>query len=91
MKNNWCCLSPQTYIAIFSRIEETNLATLGLSASCITVLVIYEELVKPRIAKKIKFPIPIQLIVMILGTIISYAMDLQGQENVNVVGAIPTG
>ena len=38
-----------------------------------------------------KFPVPIQFIVVIIGTLISYFMDFKNIFNVKVIGDVPTG
>ena len=42
-------------------------------------------------ARRTKFPIPIELIVVVIGTVASYFGDLQGNYQVQVIGAVTTG
>ena len=46
---------------------------------------------KVVIAKRCRFPIPIQLILVILGTLASWGLDLNASYGLRVVGNVPTG
>lgn len=54
-------------------------------------MVTNNEQLKPRIAKLCRFPIPIELMAVIGGTLLSRYMNLGEIYNVNLVGPIPTG
>jgi solute carrier family 26, other len=43
------------------------------------------------VAKKCSIPIPIELIGVVSGTVISQLMDLKNVYNIKTIGAIPTG
>ncbi|KAG8316926.1 hypothetical protein J6590_037271 [Homalodisca vitripennis] len=45
----------------------------------------------PRLSKKSKFPVPMELIIVVLGTLISRHFQLPEKFNISVVGDIPTG
>ena len=62
-----------------------------ISFVCTTVLIINNEIIKPRLAKKCSFPVPIQLIVVVVATGISYGVGFETKWGVNVVGELPTG
>ena len=51
----------------------------------------YELKLKVVIAKRCKFPIPIQLILVVLGTLASWGLDLNASYGLRVVGNVPTG
>lgn len=84
---------PKLYYDFFRMLPETNLAALILSAVCILILVLVKECVnaRPKIRKKIKMPVPVELIVVILGTIVSYFAKMTENYELTVVGEIPTG
>jgi hypothetical protein len=46
---------------------------------------------KPRLAKKLSIPIPIELILVVGGTLISSHFDLDSNWSVKLVGEIPKG
>ena len=46
---------------------------------------------QPKVARRTKFPIPIELIVVVIGTVASYLGDLEGNYDVQVIGNVTTG
>uniref|UniRef100_H2ZI98 STAS domain-containing protein n=1 Tax=Ciona savignyi TaxID=51511 RepID=H2ZI98_CIOSA len=79
-----------TYIDVFKNLYTTNVATLILSACCIILLVIGKE-INLRFKKKLPFPLPWELVVVICSTIASYYGFLNLNYGVTIVGEIPTG
>ncbi|XP_066971274.1 prestin-like isoform X2 [Macrobrachium rosenbergii] len=80
-----------TYIDIFSNIRQAKIAVVLISLVCIAMLVVNNEILKPRVQKYTKLPIPMELIVVVLGTVASYYGDFHGRYDVRVVGEVPTG
>ncbi|XP_068211829.1 prestin-like [Palaemon carinicauda] len=80
-----------TLIDIFKNLPSANIAVILISLVCIAMLVFNNELLKPWVKKYTKFPVPMELIVVVLGTVASYYGDFHGNYNVKVVGEIPTG
>ncbi|VDL79279.1 unnamed protein product [Nippostrongylus brasiliensis] len=76
-----------------ANIPRTNLVTLGLSALTILLLLLNKHLVNPFLKKRLHCPVPMpmELIVVILGTLISEFAHLGSNFNVVTVGLIPTG
>lgn len=70
---------------------KTNLTALFLSTITLFTLVFYNEIIKPHISKKIPFPVPLELLTIIAGTLVSFYFELEGQYNISVVSTIPTG
>ncbi|XP_035677634.1 sulfate transporter-like isoform X1 [Branchiostoma floridae] len=80
-----------TFIDVFRLITQTNVAALITSLICIIILLIGKE-VNLRYKDKLRgIPIPTELIVLIIATLVSYYADLNGNYGVNIVGDIPTG
>uniref|UniRef100_F6RWI8 SLC26A/SulP transporter domain-containing protein n=1 Tax=Ciona intestinalis TaxID=7719 RepID=F6RWI8_CIOIN len=79
-----------TYIDVFKNIATTNVATLILSAICIIFLVIGKE-INQRFKKRLPFPFPWEILVVIFSTIASYFGFLNLNYGVTVVGNIPRG
>ncbi|KAH3877096.1 hypothetical protein DPMN_000952 [Dreissena polymorpha] len=52
-----------TYIHIFSNIHKTNIATLIISIICVVALYLVKEQINQRFKKKLRVPVPIELIV----------------------------
>nr|XP_006820998.1 PREDICTED: pendrin-like [Saccoglossus kowalevskii] len=79
------------YRDIFTGIEEWNCVTILLSISCILVLIFIKE-VESKFKKHLHgFPLGGELVVVILGTLSSYFLNLEANHNVDVVGEIPAG
>lgn len=81
----------RTYIAIFSNITKTNVADLLIAVVSIIVLVLVKECINERFKPKMKMPVPIDLIVVVLGTIISHFGRFSEVFGVTIVGQIPPG
>nr|7V73_A Chain A, Prestin [Homo sapiens]7V74_A Chain A, prestin [Homo sapiens]7V75_A Chain A, prestin [Homo sapiens] len=77
-------------ISVFHNIPNTNIATLGVSLLSFVLLLVVKELNK-RFKKKLPVPIPAELIVVILATLISYYFNLAEKYGVSIVGHIPKG
>ncbi|XP_072518465.1 sulfate anion transporter 1 [Salminus brasiliensis] len=79
-----------TWINIFKNIHKTNFCDMITSAICIAVLVAGKEL-QDRYKNRLKMPLPTELVVVAVATIVSHFADLNGQYSSSISGAIPTG
>ncbi|GFG31126.1 hypothetical protein Cfor_12776, partial [Coptotermes formosanus] len=80
-----------TYIEIFNKIEDVNLAAIVVSSITIVALLINNEILKPLVSRRSVIPIPIELIAVITGTLVSTYVNLQDEYGLQPVGDIPTG
>ncbi|XP_070515554.1 prestin isoform X2 [Cardiocondyla obscurior] len=80
-----------TVINVFKEISNTNVVAAIVSVVSIVILVFSNEFLKPRMSKKCSIPIPIELIAVIGGTLVSRYFDLPKIYNIETVGHIPTG
>ena len=80
-----------SYVDLFKVMSEVNYVTLGMSIVCISVLLSFDLVAKPKINKYCQFPVPIQFIVVIISTLVSYFFDLKTHFDVKVIGHVPTG
>ncbi|XP_078409358.1 prestin isoform X4 [Cetorhinus maximus] len=80
----------QTFIAVCSNIKKTNITAVIVGAICIIILLGVKEL-NDRCKAKFPAPIPVELIVVIISTGVSAAMNLTENNKVDIVGNIPTG
>lgn len=80
-----------SYYDLFFHITEANLVTVGISLATIVILTIWNELVKPRIEKKLPIPIPIELFAVIIGTAVSYLAGFEEFYKVKTIGHVSTG
>ncbi|XP_040214875.1 solute carrier family 26 member 6-like [Rana temporaria] len=79
-----------TIVNICSQLPKTNVASLLIGLIAIAVLFAVKFLNEKYISK-IRFPIPIELITLIVATGIAYGADLNRAYGVDIVGDIPTG
>lgn len=80
-----------TIIDICSHLSMLNWVAVIISVISITVMSLNNEVLKPRLRKLCIFPVPIELILVVVGTLVSRFADLKGSYNLNLVGNIPTG
>ncbi|XP_076334915.1 prestin-like isoform X2 [Tachypleus tridentatus] len=79
------------YISIFKNIHKTNIVSLVLSLCVIVILVVFKDFINAKFREKLKIPIPIDLIVVVLGTVVSHFLSLNSNYGVPIIGSIPTG
>ncbi|OWF37231.1 solute carrier family 26 member 10-like isoform X2 [Mizuhopecten yessoensis] len=80
-----------TYKAIFSSIHEAQLATVVTSAVCIVFIYLVKVQINQRFKDKLKVPLPIELFVVIIGTVVSHFAKFKVNYDMKVVGEIPAG
>ncbi|XP_056001292.1 sulfate transporter-like isoform X2 [Ostrea edulis] len=82
-----------TYRDFFGNLPKTNAITLIASVLFMVMIYLVKEYINnnPKIKPKLKMPVPIELIAVVLGTVIAYFMDIENNFDVKIVGDIPTG
>lgn len=80
-----------TYIDIFKNITSANVGSIVTSIICIIILAFVKDFINEKFKSKLFMPIPIDLILVILGTVVSYFGKLNSNFNIPVVGNIPPG
>lgn len=80
-----------TYFEIFKNITSANVGSIVTSIICIIILAFVKDFINEKFKSKLFMPIPIDLILVILGTVISYFGELNSNFNIPVVGNIPPG
>ena len=83
--------APRLWIAILSKIDQTNVAELLTALICLIILILLKECVNERFKSKMRVPIPAELIVVIIGTLISHYAKFSQNFNVKIIGKIPRG
>ncbi|GAB1598408.1 prestin-like [Argonauta hians] len=78
------------YRDIFLDIAQTNFAEVIISIVAILILSLVKTCINDRFKHKLKIPIPIELFVVIGGTVVTYAAKLSENYNVKIVGFIST-
>ncbi|XP_066553674.1 solute carrier family 26 member 6 [Amia ocellicauda] len=79
-----------TLIDVCWLLPQTNLGTLVVSVVSLVALIAAKEL-NVRLSRKLPLPIPVELIMIIAGTLVSCLASLQPQYGVEVVGEISSG
>lgn len=79
-----------TTIEIFKHIHKTNIACLVISIISLIVLFVF-KVVNDKYSHKFPAPIPIEITVVIVATLISYFVGFQSRWNVPLVGTLPLG
>ncbi|XP_071961597.1 prestin-like [Antedon mediterranea] len=80
----------KSYEELFSELNTTNIATLIMGLCSIIALVLVKE-IQDKYKDRIKFPIPMELAVIVFGTVVSSKINLEEKYDVIIVGTIPTG
>uniref|UniRef100_A0A1I8G134 STAS domain-containing protein n=1 Tax=Macrostomum lignano TaxID=282301 RepID=A0A1I8G134_9PLAT len=81
----------QSLINQFKVIKSTNFVTLGISIGSIIILYLVKEFVNPRVKKKIRVPLPIELIMIVISLLVSKFAKFNEKLQVAIVGEVPRG
>lgn len=79
-----------TVVELFYLLPQTNIGTLVVSIVVIICMVLAKEL-NTFLSKKLPVPIPVELLAVAIGTIVSWQVNLNDKYGVDVVGNIPSG
>lgn len=77
--------------AIFGALYTANPAEVITSTIAITIMAVHNDWLKPWYGKKIKFPIPTELFILVLGTVASNYGNLNRNYGIRTLEHIPTG
>ncbi|KAK7884218.1 hypothetical protein WMY93_027341 [Mugilogobius chulae] len=79
-----------TVVDICCQLPQTKVPELVVSIVALAVLIVVKE-INGCYSKKLPFPIPIELVVVIAATLITHFCQLTTLYNIDVVGEIPSG
>ncbi|XP_074459725.1 sulfate transporter-like [Larus michahellis] len=79
-----------TWVDLFRYIQNTNICDLVTSLVALAIIVPVKE-INDRYKEKMKAPLPIELLVVIVATVISYYFNFEERYKSAVCGDIPTG
>ncbi|XP_058834209.1 anion exchange transporter-like [Topomyia yanbarensis] len=85
------CRLFRTYVAVFSNIDQVNLVAILFSGVTIMVQLINNDYLKSKVAKFSRVPIPMELLLMISGIIVSRHFRLHDDYGIKTLGPFPTG
>ncbi|XP_054159246.1 prestin-like [Oppia nitens] len=81
---------PKVYIEYFEKIRDTNLTAVVISIICVSLLLFFKLVVERLVQRMgLKLPLPIHLFIIIGGCLISWAMNLKQEYQIDIVGPIP--
>ncbi|KAL0818550.1 hypothetical protein ABMA28_008989 [Loxostege sticticalis] len=80
-----------TVIEICKNIANLNVAALVISIIACLVIALNNELLKPWLGKRCRIPVPIELMAIVVGTLVSRFAALKETYGISLVGTIPTG
>lgn len=79
-----------TWVDLFRYIPNTNICDLVTSLVALAII-IPVKMINDRYKDKMKAPVPIELLVVIIATVVSYYFKFEERYKSSVCGAIPTG
>ncbi|BFZ04869.1 hypothetical protein BsWGS_07908 [Bradybaena similaris] len=80
-----------TYKDIFENIMKANFAAIIIALICIALIWFVKEAINEKYKQKLFAPIPIELFIVIFGTVASYCGNFREKFGIGVVGEIPLG
>ncbi|KAM6976407.1 solute carrier family 26 member 10 [Aplochiton taeniatus] len=80
----------KTLAAVVENLPHTNIAELLISLVCLAILVPVKE-VNTRYRQRLRTPIPVEILTVIIATGVAYASSLDSTYDVQIVGHIPAG
>lgn len=80
-----------TAIEIVKNMPNANWTAFAISALACTIIALNNEVLKPWVSKRSRVPVPIELLAIVIGTLVSKFVDLKGHYGISLVGTIPTG
>ncbi|KAI9530754.1 hypothetical protein NQZ68_000245 [Dissostichus eleginoides] len=80
----------KTLASVMENLPHTNMAELLISMMCLAVLVPVKE-INMRYRKRLRTPIPVEILTVIIATGVAYAFSLDSSYNIEIVGHIPAG
>ncbi|NXL93189.1 S26A2 protein, partial [Alectura lathami] len=79
-----------TWVDLFRYIQNTNICDLVTSLIALAIILPVKE-INDRFKDKMKAPFPVELLVVIVATVLSYYFNFEERYNAAVCGPIPTG
>jgi MFS superfamily sulfate permease-like transporter len=78
------------YIDVLTKIRTTTIADLMIALITLSVL-ITARIIKDKYDHRLKFPIPFEIALLLIGIIASYFGKLESSYSVTVLGDVPSG
>lgn len=78
-------------VAILKAVPSANPADVIASAVTVTIMAVHNDWLKPLYSKKMKYPLPTELVALVIGIVITRYACLSEVYGVRTLGHIPTG
>ncbi|KAK7109061.1 sulfate transporter-like [Littorina saxatilis] len=79
------------WYSILKNIHHSNLASIIAAVICILIIYLVKRFINEKYKDKLRAPVPIELIVMMLATVITYYASLHDKFNISIVKNVPVG
>ncbi len=76
---------------MFEHIKSANVNSLIFSAILISILLLFKEVIEPRLKKRHSIPVPIDLLLVIFSILMSWLFKFNRNFSIQVVKSVPTG
>ncbi|XP_013167653.1 PREDICTED: solute carrier family 26 member 6 isoform X2 [Papilio xuthus] len=80
-----------TVIEVVKNLPSLNWAAVIISAITCLIIALNNEILKPIVSKLSRVPVPVELLAIVVGTLVSRFGSLKEQFGIALVGNIPTG
>ena len=81
-----------TWYDAISQIHKANFVAIGISCICLVILLFFKLYINEKLKKfGIKTPFPVDLLLVMGGTVASHFLQLNKNYNVHIIGHIPSG
>lgn len=80
----------RTWLSLLQSVGQANICDMVTSAVCLGVLIVAKKL-SDRYRHRLKVPVPTELLVIVVATLVSHFGQLHSQFGSSVAGNIPTG
>ena len=83
--------TPKYIIDILKHLPDSNVPTVVVSIVSLIILFFFKEFINVKFEQKLPAPIPIDIILLVVTTAISYIWDWADRYEIAVIGTIPSG
>ena len=79
------------WVSILVNIHRSNVATIIASAICILMIYLVKRFINEKYKEKLRVPVPIELVVMMLATVVTFYAGLHERFDISIIKHVPVG
>lgn len=79
------------YIELFENLDKTVVSDFVITIVCMLILLFVKVCINEKFKTRLKVPIPIDLVVVVIATLMSHVINFERKLNVSIIGTIPSG